>query len=404
MSRLIRNEVGPVHEGSTLGERLASVRKRRGLTQRELASAAGVSVQLVRLLEQGAREDTRLETARKLAAALRVPTTALITRSDREEPDQATTDEWEPVNRALAGRDGHAAEQATADGIAAAVAAIRPVIAENRFAAIRPVLGALIRDADTLDPLDEPSRQARFRALNLTAWILTQMRQWDTAVYTLDLAADAACDELDVAAVAKTRVWLLLRQGELAAAADLAMRSADGMEPRHLLRAGKRELSLWGDFLLNVANAAIRDNRPGEAHDALRLARAAGELVGNEIMSDPSTTRVFGPVTVAYRRAETFVIDGKPEKALAISESLSPDVLPAADMGRLRHRLDVANALAQLRRYHEAIAVMQEARSAAPEWLPQQRYARDILGLIVKRRRTLTPDMRDLADVVRLPL
>ncbi|WP_280400087.1 helix-turn-helix domain-containing protein [Nocardia carnea] len=38
-----------------LGERLQNIRKRRGLTQRELAEAAGVSLSLIRKLEQGER-------------------------------------------------------------------------------------------------------------------------------------------------------------------------------------------------------------------------------------------------------------------------------------------------------------------------------------------------------------
>jgi hypothetical protein len=237
----------------------------------------------------------------------------------------------------------------------------------------------------------------------MTAWVLTQVRQWETAMLTLDQAADAACGQLDHAEAVKTRVWLLLRQGELAKARDTAITWADRIEPR-LSRATNRELSLWGAFLLNVANAAIRDNRPGEAHDALKLARAAGDCIGREVMSDSSTTRLFGPVAVAYNRAETYAIDGQPEKTLAIDESIPPDVLAPTEITRLRHQLDVASALAQLRRYADAVAVMQETHHAAPEWLPQQRYAADIPRKIVKGRRTLTADMRVLADAVRLPL
>lgn len=389
--------------GNTPGDRIRSVRKRRGLTQRQLAEMSGVSLSLIKKVEQDERTDMRLETARKMAVALKVPTTSLITASDRETPDPVTVDEWEPVRLALAGTGGQPPEEPTADGLCDAVKAIRPVLAKNRFAEIRPVLASLIRDADAMDIQLEGSRQARFRALNLTAWVLTQTRQWETAMDTLDLAADAASDPLDVATVAKTRIWLLLRQGELAAARDTAIKWADEIEPR-FSRATDKELSLWGDFLLNVANAAIRDNRPGEAHDALRLARAAGDRIGHEIMSDASTTRVFGPITVAYRRAETFVIDGKPEKTLSIAASIPPDALPLTNMGRLRHRLDVANALAQTRRYPEAVGAIEEIRACAPEWLVQQRYARDVLGRIVDHRRTLTPQMRELADAVRLPL
>jgi hypothetical protein len=71
---------------------------------------------------------------------------------------------------------------------------------------------------------------------------------------------------------------------------------------------------------------------------------------------------------------------------------------------RCRHRLDVASALTQRRRYPEAIAVIQDLRGIAPEWLIQQRYARDILTQIIKRRRTVTDDMRDLADFLHLAL
>jgi transcriptional regulator with XRE-family HTH domain len=386
----------------TFGQRVQSVRKRRGLTQGELARAAGLSVSLVSKLEQDVITDVRLETARKIAVALRVATTVLITGPDREEADPAATDQWAPVRDALAGRPAPADGQPTPEGVLAAVAAIRPALIANRFSELRPLLPALLRDADALDPGEEAAREARFQALSMTGWILTQMRQWDIALYTLDRARDAACTALDAASVAKTRVWLLLRQGGLAAARDAAIRWADEIEPR-FSRTSRAGLSLWGDLQTTVANSAIRDNRPGEAADALRLARAAADLMGREMMTDPATSRMFGPVTVAYRQAETAVIDGKPDKALAIAAAIPARSLPSTDMNRLRHRLDVANAHAMLRHHAEAIAVMQDTRSVAPEWLVQQRYARDILARIIGGRRTLSAEMREMADFVALP-
>jgi hypothetical protein len=47
--------------------------------------------------------------------------------------------------------------------------------------------------------------------------------------------------------------------------------------------------------------------------------------------------------------------------------------------------------------------VLQELRWARPEWLPQQRRANDIVTATITRRRTRTPDMRDLAAFMRLP-
>lgn len=57
-----------------------------------------------------------------------------------------------------------------------------------------------------------------------------------------------------------------------------------------------------------------------------------------------------------------------------------------------------------MRQYAEGIGVLSEIHAAAPQWLVCQRYARDIPGRVIQRRGTLTTEMRELADAVRLPL
>ncbi len=91
----------PDESHSHIGARLREIRKRRGLTQRELAEISGVSLSLIRKLEQGERTDTRIETSRQLAVALHVPTTRLVGEGRQEGADEATTDHWAPVRRAL---------------------------------------------------------------------------------------------------------------------------------------------------------------------------------------------------------------------------------------------------------------------------------------------------------------
>lgn len=73
-----------MHEVTGIGSSLREIRKRRGLTQRELAAASGVSLSLIRKLEQGEITDTRMETAHTLASTLRVPTSYLLERDDEE--------------------------------------------------------------------------------------------------------------------------------------------------------------------------------------------------------------------------------------------------------------------------------------------------------------------------------
>jgi transcriptional regulator with XRE-family HTH domain len=57
-----------VNEGQAIGARLREVRKRRGLTQRELARLSEVSLSFIRKLEQGNYSGgVRLETIHRLA-------------------------------------------------------------------------------------------------------------------------------------------------------------------------------------------------------------------------------------------------------------------------------------------------------------------------------------------------
>jgi transcriptional regulator with XRE-family HTH domain len=64
--------------GEHLGDRLAQLRRDRGMTQEELADRAGVSVDVVRKLEQHRKDGIRLETLRKLAAGLQTDSASLL--------------------------------------------------------------------------------------------------------------------------------------------------------------------------------------------------------------------------------------------------------------------------------------------------------------------------------------
>jgi transcriptional regulator with XRE-family HTH domain len=396
-------------ETRTIGDRVRDVRKRRGLSQRELTDRSGVSLSLVRKLEQGERRDVRMETARKLATALRVPTTTLMPRhddGDESYPDAAA--DWQPVRRALAGRTAQSGElpepeeDPTPAGVRDAMRSLGPALASHHYAAVKDALPALLRDADALGPEPE-ARKVQSGILNTTGYLLTQTRQFDIAEMTLSRAIDAAGDRFDAAAAADTMLWLYLRQGRLAEAREFAAHWADETEPR-FSRATVLELIVWGRFLLNMTNAAVRDACPGEAEDALCLAAAAAARLGREVRRHDNSQCVFGPVTVAYIRAESCIIMDQPDKCQSIAESLPADVPYPQLVSRLRHRLDTAKASAMLREYGEAFAILQDVRARAPEWLVQQSYARDILGQIIEHRRMLTADMRELADLMRLAL
>jgi transcriptional regulator with XRE-family HTH domain len=391
---------------ANIGKRLQEVRKRRGMTQRELAAESGVSLSLIRKLEQGERADTRLETARQLAVALRVPTSGLIPVQRDERPsDVDSGDQWEAVRRALTApvqTDGPE-EPPTLSGVRTAIDSALPLFSGDRFAELSVILPPLIRDADVLAETGSEGRDVRVRLMQLTGWLLAQTRQFDAAETALGRSLDDASDRIQSAATVNTQCWLLLRRGQLSEARDLAIRWADEVEPR-ISRATPSELSAWGWLLLRASAAAIRDNRPGEAEDALRYANSAAVAVGREFTPGGDFLKAFGPVTVALKRTENAMIVDRPDLVLKLASRIPTDGMRPTSNNRNRHLLDVAEAHARSRDYARTVEILQQIRESAPQWLPNQRYARDIFGRVIAKRRTLTTDMRSLADAIGVPL
>jgi transcriptional regulator with XRE-family HTH domain len=161
---------------ANLGDRLREIRKRRGLSQRELAERSGVSVSLIRKLEQGERNDTRLETARQLAEALTVPTTKLLAEHPESPDGGDAVARWAPVHAALAASpqtDG-LAEAPTYEGVRASLDATVPLFSHDRFAELVVALPPLLRDVEVLTAVDPRGRVLRARLLELTGWLMTR--------------------------------------------------------------------------------------------------------------------------------------------------------------------------------------------------------------------------------------
>ena len=378
------------------------LRKLRGLTQPQLAEASGVSVRTVQTVEQ-AQAPVRTRTVAALAKGLQVTTARLLTPGLPDPGDPLQGDPWQDVRAALY-QPLPAAEPAAEADVLAGLALLRPEFAANRYDRARAVLPALVADARSLG---DSGRTAQSRVLNAASWLLTQSRQWEDALTAGRLALDAAPDPADKVAAANTLCWCLLRQGRLEEALDLAVKWADETEPRRISRASEAELAGWGKLWLYVTNAKVRNNEPGAAEDALRLAAAAAARIGREVETDASTTRTFGPVTVPMIRAENAAISGKPDLVLKIAAEDVPrggKLVHAMSASVLRHGLDVAAAHAQKREWAEAVDSLDDLRRQAPQWISVQRTARDLAEEIVARRRTLTPQMREVAAAVRLGL
>jgi transcriptional regulator with XRE-family HTH domain len=390
-------------QSTSPGERLASLRKRRGFTQEKLAELSGVSIATIRNMEQDAPNRPRVQTLLKLAEALRVDTSTLMHADQPEAPDPVPVEAWDDVRAALYDPLPLASEPATEDSVLRALQDCMPDIGENRYSRVRLILPSLIREARSLGT---DGRAAQATVYDTAAWLFTQTRQFSDAEAFARLAIDAAPHHAQAAPAVATLSWCLLRQGRLADAARLTERWADDLEPPRVSRATPGELARWAKVLLYVDNAAIRDNRPGAAEDALSLAGMAAARIGREVRLDRSTTRTFGPAAVTMIRGENAVLAGQPERVLEIAERVPwHGLLWVQSASKRRHQLDVASAHVMLRQRDEAVMLLEELRQQAPEWLRQQRTARDVMESLVRQwKRTIPEQVRELADAVQLPL
>jgi transcriptional regulator with XRE-family HTH domain len=392
-----------------MGERIRAVRKRRGLTQRGLAEAAGMSLSAVKKIEQGTYGGIRLGTAHKLAVALRVPTSALMVEPDAPVPTPESGHQWEPVRLALEGVYGdEPQDEPTLDGLRSSFGEVLPLLLASRFDAMGSALPGLLHDADALVALSVNGEQRDAKTLRsqirqAAGALMLHNWQFDTADQAFALALEDASDPLTAMSVVDERCWGLVRQGKLTETMTAALGLAEENEPK--MRAGRNELAAYGRLMIRASMAAVRDNRPDEAAETLRLARMAAVGAGSDFILPFSPWHVFGPVAISVFAAESAIIREQPEAVLSIARRLS-GARPAMPVPRSAPSflLDVAHAHVLLRHDEQAVAVLRNLRDDRPQWFPRQRYAADILAKIIGHRRTLTAEIRDLADAARLPL
>lgn len=381
-----------------VGRRVRNARLRSGLTQRELAEQSGISLRYVKQVEGGEAPGVRAETLRRLAVPAGVTVTALLGSVPLSEPSDPAA-MWVPVRDALLSPARPGGDPVTADGYGLSLAAAVKLYHDNRYRELAAALPLLLRDAADAPPL------LRSQAYQLAGSVMVQTRQHDAAEVALSRSladAEATGARLDAASAVITRCWLLLAQGRFAETLRLSAEWADRVEPR-ISTATPAELSAWGWLLLRGSAAAVRDNRQDVADDMMRLAEAAAVAAGRERGGYRSYWTTFGPATVAMKRAENAVVAGRPDVALRIARRVPGTLRPTSD-NRNRHLLDVAGAHLDLREPGEALQVMTRLRHEAGPWLAEQRMARDLTVRLIRPRRKLTGEMRDLADAVRLPL
>lgn len=390
----------------TLGERVHELRDRAGFTQVELATAAGVSVDIVRKLEQGQRHSVSIPTLHALARALdtspgellgkprsaatgdpnasgvRAIVRILTSVDDLLEPAEPAAVDLADVGRSTeyawatywAGRYGELAAQLPA-ALTGAKAAVHHASASQRPAA----------------------HELAAELYHLTGYTLVQLAQPDaayTALRTSIRHADEGDDPLRAATSRGALAWLLLTDGRAGDAEQLAARAALEVEP--IGDATAAHTSVWGGLLLTSATAAARAGNPMAAIEMVAEASAAADRNGGVDRTDYEWP--FGTAQVVMQATDVALVGDDPERALGAARAMPTDAgLPLA--ARARHLADVAQAHQRLHRDREALEALLTIERIAPEWLRYQPLPRAITReLVEQERQRRNRDLREFAN------
>lgn len=366
----------------TIGERLAQLRAAAGMTQTGLAARSGVSIEIIRKLEQGQRHTTSIPNLHKLAGALDVDAGALLSK-----PAQLPAEDGSgavAIRRTLTSVDDLVDDQPDTEPLTTDEARAALTYGWGSYWSGRyDQLGVMLPDAigrarATLRAVaaDDRAEAADLAAqvLQLSACTLVHLGYLDIAHMALREALDhasAGSDPLRVHAIRGSVSWVLLVEGRFLEAGKVAASAAGQLDPNG--SSSLPEWTLYGSLLLSSATAA---GRAGDRASALALVDEAG-VAAEQTGYRNDYELAFGEHQVAMQRVDVETVTENYASALTAAQKLPRNSsLPLA--ARARHMSD--KALAHVRLGHDDVAfqVLDEMADMAPSWAAYQEQPRSI--------------------------
>ncbi|MEV7012387.1 helix-turn-helix transcriptional regulator [Streptosporangium sp. NPDC051022] len=390
-----------------LGRRIAQERKRRGLSQPELARLIDRSVAWVSQVERGVRKVDRMSVLEKVAEALDVPLSELAA----EAPVVAAVTEETPgtagLRLLLSGVHSlramlHPVPAAPAEEFKAQVERAWELAHESRYVDLTELLQGLVPALETAARSAPEEHRAELFKLLAAAYqacsaALTKLGEPEAAWIAADraiVAAERAGDPLLVAAGAFRLGFVFLGARHFDQVEETARTASEALW--FLADQGKPEaMSLWGALTLQRAMAASLLNDADTAYQHLAKAREIAERLGDG-RNDYNTE--FGPANVALHEVAVAVELGDAGHALRAGTAV--DVSTLSGERRARLHIHLARAHAQRRQVDEAVAALREAESIAPEQVRNHRVVRQLVSDLLTMQGLPSPELRELAGRV----
>jgi transcriptional regulator with XRE-family HTH domain len=392
----------PMLSTEHMGSRIAGERKIRGLTQRQLAEEAFVSLSLLRQVERGAKPATAALIA-SVARVLQVDSTRLtgqpyLTGDRREDAIYGVVTE---IRRELVAYRIAPAEDRpvpTLDQLRAATAEISRLRHRVDLLALGRQLPLALADLRFASHVYTGRDREQVMALlaevyYATRQLLHKLGYLDLASLVADRYEWAAAQSGDPMPVALAAVF---RAGELDHAGDWRSARAimaDTVESFDIGPAAPERLSVWGFLHLMSAYMAAHagDEDVTWAHHA--EARETADRLG----ADRDDYRLaFGPTNVAIWGTALGVelMDG----AKAIERSHHVRLTPQTPPERAGHHyIDLARGQLLYGKRREALQSLLAARRVAPQQVRYHPMARETVFALAKAERHSSETLRGLA-------
>jgi transcriptional regulator with XRE-family HTH domain len=228
------------------------------------------------------------------------------------------------------------------------------------------------------------------------AMVLAKVGEADLAWIAADrglAAAQQAGNSVVTGSLFRSVAHCLLSTGRFDAAVQLVGDAAEYLRPG--LRAASPEfLSIYGTLFLAGSMASARADDRSTTRAFLAEADRAAERLGRDANY---MWTAFGPTNVAIHRVATSAELGDMQVAIDLGPGIDTSDLPTER--RTRHNLEVARALSAHNRVDDALTMLLEAETWAPEQVRSHYLARELVLTWVRNQRGRpSRAMADLAD------
>ncbi len=386
-----------------LGRKIAAERRRRGLSQPELARMIDRSVAWVSQVERGVRKVDRMSVLETLAAALDVPLAELaaeapVVAAVTEEPPGASG-----LRLVLSG--SHALRAMLNGRRPPAVRTLRAksrkawdLTHAGRYTELTELLRGLVPNLETAARTVPEDQQAEVLELMAATYqacaaALDQLGEPEAAWIAADramAAAERAGNPLLVAAGAFRLVFVFLTARHYDQAEETARTAAEALWPK--ADEGDLEaMSLWGALTLQRAVIASRLNDPDTAYGHVERARQVAGRLG-EGRNDYDTE--FGPANVMLYEIAVAVELGDAGRALRAAANADTSGLSSERQARML--IDVARAHAQRRQVTEAVAALHQAEDITPEQVRGHDLVRQLVSDLLIMQDPPSTELRNL--------